>query len=115
MKYSVGVATGRVQTILFLVASLVVGGCIALAGPIGFVGLMVPHALRIVIGPDHRLLVPASILAGAAFLVVCDTGARLVLPNNQLPVGVLTAILGGPFFVMLLLAQKRRGELWGPR
>jgi iron complex transport system permease protein len=113
---SVGVSTGRIQTVVFGVASMLVGACIALAGPIGFVGLMVPHAVRAVIGPDHRLLIPASILIGGAFLLVCDTIARLALqPQTQIPVGVVTALLGGPFFVMLLLRQKRRGELWGPR
>lgn len=113
---SVGVATGRIQTIVFATASLLVGACIALAGPIGFVGLMVPHAVRAVIGPDHRILIPASILIGGAFLCACDALARLVLqPNNQIPVGIVTALLGGPFFVLLLLRQKRRGELWGPR
>jgi iron complex transport system permease protein len=113
---SVGVATGRLQTVVFGVASLLVGSCIALAGPIGFVGLMVPHAVRAVIGPDHRVLIPASILIGGAFLVVCDAIARLALqPQTQLPVGVVTALIGGPFFVVLLVGQKRRGELWGPR
>jgi iron complex transport system permease protein len=112
---SVGVSTGRIQTVVFGVASMLVGACIALAGPIGFVGLMVPHAVRAVIGPDHRMLIPASILIGGAFLVVCDTIARLALqPQTQIPVGVVTALIGGPFFVMLLLRQKRRGELWGP-
>jgi len=113
---SVGVATGRLQTVVFGVASMLVGACIALAGPIGFVGLMVPHAVRAVIGPDHRILIPASILIGGAFLVACDAIARLALqPQTQLPVGVITALIGGPFFVLLLLRQKQRGELWGPR
>jgi iron complex transport system permease protein len=113
---SVGVDTGRIQTVVFGVASLLVGACIALAGPVGFVGLMVPHAVRAVIGPDHRILIPASILIGGAFLCACDAVARLVLqPDTQIPVGIVTALIGGPFFVMLLLRQKRRGELWGPR
>jgi iron complex transport system permease protein len=113
---SVGVETGRVQTLVFAVASLLVGTCIALAGPIGFVGLMVPHAVRAVIGPDHRVLVPASMLIGGAFLTLCDAIARLVLqPQTQIPVGVVTALLGGPFFVLLLLQQKKRGDLWRPR
>jgi iron complex transport system permease protein len=113
---SVGVDTGRVQTIVFGVASLLVGACIALTGPIGFVGLMVPHAVRAAIGPDHRLLVPASVLIGGAFLVLCDAFARLILqPQAQLPVGIVTALLGGPFFVMLLVRQKRQGDLWSAR
>jgi iron complex transport system permease protein len=108
---SLGVATGRVETTVFVVASLLVGGCIALAGPIGFVGLMVPHALRAVLGPDHRLLLPASILGGGAFLALCDTVARVAAPD-QLAVGIVTALLGGPFFVGILLAGRRRAELW---
>jgi iron complex transport system permease protein len=113
---SVGVDTGRVQTVVFAVASLLVGASIALAGPIGFVGLMVPHAVRAVIGPDHRLLLPASILIGGTFLCLCDGIARLALqPQGQIPTGIITALIGGPFFVMLLLQQKKRGELWRAR
>jgi len=113
---SVGVDTGRVQTVVFAVASLLVGACIALAGPIGFVGLMVPHAVRAVIGPDHRVLIPASILIGGAFLCACDAIARLILqPHTQIPVGVVTALIGGPFFLFLLLRAKRHGALWGPQ
>ncbi|MEZ4365076.1 MAG: iron ABC transporter permease [Kofleriaceae bacterium] len=105
---SVGVSVGRVQRVVFAVASLLVGAAIALGGPIGFVGLMVPHALRALLGPDHRVLLPASMLVGGALLVVCDTLARLVIAPAQLPVGVVTALIGGPFFVGILLAGKRR-------
>jgi iron complex transport system permease protein len=112
---SVGVSTGVVQTVLFGVASLLVGGAIALAGPIGFVGLMVPHALRSIIGPDHRVLLPATILIGGAFLVLCDTIARVMLPSQQVPVGIVTALIGGPFFIGLLLAEKRRATMWSAR
>lgn len=108
---SVGVSVGRVQAEVFVVASLLVGCAIALGGPIGFVGLMVPHALRALLGPDHRVLLPASMLVGGALLVVCDTVARLAIAPAQLPVGVVTALLGGPFFVGILLAGKRRA--WG--
>ena len=80
-----------------------------MAGLVGFVGLVVPHALRLVLGPDHRLLVPASALAGAAFLVVCDTLARSVLGGRELPVGALTALAGGPFFLVLLRRTQARG------
>lgn len=110
---SVGVDAHRVTAVAFAVASLVVGAGIALAGPIGFIGLMVPHALRAVVGPDHRVLVPCSILAGAGALVLCDTAARLALYPAQLPVGVVTALLGGPFFLYLLLREKDSGRLWG--
>jgi len=110
---SVGVDARRSIRTAFTCSSLVVGAGIAIAGPIGFIGLMVPHALRAIIGPDHRALLPASALVGAAALVVCDTVARIVIAPAQLPVGVVTALLGGPFFLYLLVSEKSRGRLWG--
>ncbi|HWU89157.1 MAG TPA: iron ABC transporter permease [Kofleriaceae bacterium] len=110
---SVGVAVARTQTVIFVVASLLVGSAIAVAGPIGFIGLVVPHALRAVIGPDHRLLLPASVLGGAAVLAVCDTLARTALAPAQLPTGAVTAVLGVPFFVVILLRHKHRAAMWG--
>jgi ABC-type Fe3+-siderophore transport system permease subunit len=109
---SVGVAVARTQTIVFATASLLVGVSISVAGPIGFIGLVVPHALRGILGPDHRLLLPASMLMGAAVLVVCDTMARALIPLNRLPTGAVTAVLGVPFFLAILLNQKRRASLW---
>ena len=109
---SVGVSVGRAQTIAFVAASLLVGASIAVAGPIGFVGLMVPHAMRALIGPDHRVLLPASVLAGGAMLVVCDTVARLALTGG-LPVGIVTAMLGAPFLIVLIVRAKRGATLWG--
>lgn len=106
---SVGVNVGRTEVVLFCVASLLVGSAIAVVGPIGFVGLVVPHALRAIIGPDHRALIPASMLCGAMVLVFCDTVARTVIPLNHLPTGAVTAVLGVPFFFAILLAHKRRG------
>jgi len=110
---SVGVAVGRTQVVVFVVASLLVGAAIALAGPIGFIGLIVPHALRAVLGPDHRVLIPASVFGGAVLLTLCDTLARTLIVPAQLPTGALTAVLGGPFFVMILVGQKQRASLWG--
>jgi iron complex transport system permease protein len=110
---SVGVSVGRTQVVVFAVASLLVGAAIALAGPIGFIGLIVPHALRAVLGPDHRVLLPASIFGGAVLLTLCDTLARTLTVPAQLPTGAVTAVLGGPFFVMILVGQKRRASLWG--
>jgi ABC-type Fe3+-siderophore transport system permease subunit len=110
---SLGVAVGRTQLVVFATASLLVGAAIALAGPIGFIGLIVPHALRALLGPDHRLLVPASVLGGGVLLVLCDTVARTIVAPAQLPTGGLTAVLGGPFFLLILINQKRRAALWG--
>ncbi len=106
---SVGVDAGRTQTLAFGAASLLVGASIGVAGPVGFVGLIVPHALRAVVGPDHRALLPASMLIGAALVAVCDTLARML---GQWPVGIITALLGGPFFMLLLVRGKRSADLW---
>lgn len=103
-----GVAVARVKLVLFLVTSLAVAGVVSVTGPIGFVGMMVPHIVRLLVGPDHRVLGPATLLAGGSFLVVCDRLARVVVSPADLPVGVVTAMLGGPFFLWLLL---RRGEV----
>jgi iron complex transport system permease protein len=110
---SLGVSVARTQMLVFVIASVLVGAAIALAGPIGFVGLIVPHALRALIGPDHRALVPASMFGGAVLLVLCDLLARTVIAPAHLPTGAVTAVLGGPFFMFILVAQKRRAALWG--
>jgi iron complex transport system permease protein len=110
---SLGVAVGRTQTVIFGVASLLVGAAITVVGPIGFVGLIVPHALRAVIGPDHRLLLPASMFGGAAVLALFDTIARTVVPLHHLPTGAVTAVLGVPMFVVILVGEKQRAALWG--
>ncbi len=98
-----GVNVVRVRRILFFAASLMVGGVVAVAGPIGFVGMMSPHICRIFVGPDHRYLTPATILFGGIFLTLSDTLARTVIAPAEIPVGVITALLGGPFFIWLLL------------
>jgi iron complex transport system permease protein len=97
-----GVDVGRQQRALLLASSLMVGAAVAVAGLVGFVGLIIPHLLRLLLGADHRLLVPASALGGAIFLVLCDTAARTLLGGRELPVGAITALLGGPLFLWLL-------------
>jgi iron complex transport system permease protein len=89
--------------------SLLVGLVVSVSGLIGFVGLIVPHLARMALGSDHRLLVPASALGGAAFLVAADTLARVAISPSELPVGVVTAFLGAPFFLYLL---ETRGSRW---
>jgi iron complex transport system permease protein len=108
--HSMGVDVPRTRKLLLVTASLLTAAAVAMAGPIGFVGIIVPHVLRLILGPDHRMLVPASALGGAFFLCVCDTLTRLAfLPlGSEPPVSVLTALLGGPFFLVLL--WQRRGE-----
>jgi iron complex transport system permease protein len=101
-----GVAVGTVRLELFLVAGVLTAAVVASTGPIGFVGLVVPHACRLLTGPDHRVLVPASFLTGAGYLALCDAAARIVLDPVQLPVGIVTAFVGGPTFVWLLVRAR---------
>ena len=105
-----GVNVHRLKTSSYFIGSVLTGAVTAFSGPIGFVGLVVPHTLRMIAGPDHRILVPGSFFLGAAFLVLCDTAARTLLSPTEIPVGVITALLGGPFFIALL--KRRPGELW---
>ena len=102
-----GVDVVRTRNLLFFSASLMVGGVVAVCGPIGFVGLMVPHICRLLVGPGHRYLAPASILAGGSFLTLCDTFARTIIAPAEIPVGVITALLGGPFFLALLIRDQK--------
>jgi iron complex transport system permease protein len=104
-----GVEVEFVKWISFIGISLIIGVMVAFSGIIGFVGLIVPHLMRMTLGPDHRLLIPASALGGAIFLVAADTVARTIISPSELPVGVITAFLGAPFFIYLL---KKRGSQW---
>ncbi len=106
---NLGVAVGRVRNILLLAASIMTGGAIAVAGVIGFVGLVAPHMVRAVIGPDNRRLIPLAGLLGAVFLVYADLFVRLYIPVD-LKVGVLTSLLGGPFFIWQIIRYRNRFE-----
>ncbi|MBU0741490.1 iron ABC transporter permease [bacterium] len=101
-----GVDVSRYRKVLFLAMSVMIGGVVAICGPIGFVGMMAPHICRLVIGPDHRWLGPMSLLFGGVFLVVCDALSRVLAAPAELPVGVITALLGGPFFLWLLTGRR---------
>ncbi len=101
-----GVNVDRTKKLLFFSASLMTGAAVAFCGPIAFVGLMVPHICRQMIGSDHRKLFPAVILLGGAFLVICDGLARTLLAPVEMPAGLITALLGGPFFLWLLLRRS---------
>jgi iron complex transport system permease protein len=101
-----GLDTTRAQRVAFFSASLATGAAVSIGGPIGFVGIIVPHLVRLLAGADHRLVLPASTFFGGAFLVVCDAFARTVLAPLELPVGIITALIGGPFFLWLLLRQR---------
>ena len=102
------VARARRQTAqraAFFSASLATGAAVSIGGPIGFIGIIIPHLVRLLVGPDHRLVLPASALFGAAFLVGCDVVARTILAPVELPVGIITALIGGPFFLWLLIKK----------
>lgn len=105
-----GIAVDAVKRRLILMTALAIGIAVAVAGTISFVGLIVPHMVRLVIGPDHRYLVPASAMLGAILLVSADAVARVVVSPSELPAGILTALLGAPFFFSLLV-QKRKYEM----
>ena len=102
-----GIDVQRVKKKLILLTTLGIGTAVAVAGMIGFVGLIVPHIVRLLIGPDHRWLLPVSALAGGILLLIADTLARVIIAPVELPTGILTAILGAPFFIMLLIQQRR--------
>lgn len=102
-----GTDVSRVKTILLVASALLAAAAVSVSGIIGFVGLIIPHIMRLILGPDHRLLIPASLLAGAMFLTLADTFARVVMQPTEMPVGIVTAVIGAPFFVYLLVRKKR--------
>lgn len=101
-----GVALARTKALLLALVGWMVASVVAVCGPIGFVGLIVPHICRLLVGPDHRRLFPVTLAFGGAFLVICDTAARTVLAPTEIPVGILTSLLGGPFFLWLLVRRS---------
>lgn len=103
---ALGVGVGRSRVLLLGGTALLTGALVAVSGSIGFVGLVLPHAVRLVVGPGHRALLPLSALAGAIFLIWADTGARTLFDPRELPVGILTALIGGPVFAWLLLRRR---------
>ena len=101
-----GVDISRAQRWAFLSASLATGAAVSLGGPVGFIGIVVPHLVRLMVGSDHRIVLPAATLFGAAFLVLCDLMARTLMAPVEIPVGIITALIGGPFFLWLLVRQS---------
>mgnify|MGYP000849818930 CR=1 FL=1 len=105
-----GVNTELVKRIILILGSLVTATCVSIGGIIGFVGLIIPHISRLVVGPDNRILLPFSGLVGATFLIFADTLARFLLRPTEIPIGIITASFGGPFFLYLLIRNKRNKE-----
>ena len=101
-----GVSLATTKKLIFVAASLMVGAVVATCGPIGFVGLVVPHIGRMIVGPKHSRLAPFSLIAGGTFLVACDTVGRVVVAPVEIPVGIVTALIGGPFFLMMLVQRN---------
>ncbi|MCC7243953.1 MAG: iron ABC transporter permease [Acidobacteria bacterium] len=101
-----GVDVARAERWAFFSASLATGAAVSLGGPVGFIGIVVPHLVRLLVGSDHRIVLPAATLFGAAFLVLCDLAARTVMAPIEVPVGIITALIGGPFFLWLLVRQS---------
>jgi iron complex transport system permease protein len=113
-----GMRVERVKGQMLIISSLLAGISVAFAGIIGFVGLIIPHMIRLVVGPDHRALVPASAITGAIFMIWMDTAARTMMgfiygTASEIPVGILTAMCGGPFFLYLLRTSRRKGRWTG--
>jgi iron complex transport system permease protein len=106
-----GVAVKAVKRLLFFATSLMIGVVVSACGPIGFIGMMAPHICRLLIGMEHRFLAPTSFLFGGAFLVLCDTLSRTMIAPAEIPVGVLTSLLGGPFFLWLLISGSSEKSL----
>jgi iron complex transport system permease protein len=106
--HAAGLNAERLKNRIVLASSLGVGLCVALTGIIGFIGLLVPHCLRLYFGPGHRLLIPASMLCGAILLLLADTLARSLVSPAEIPVGLVTSVIGGPYFLWLLLGRKVR-------
>lgn len=107
---SLGIEIAKVKKYLIIVSSLLVAASVSISGVIGFVGLIIPHCMRLILGADHRRLIPVCALGGASFMVLCDTLARSVAAPTEIPVGVITAVFGAPYFIVLLYRETRKGK-----
>jgi iron complex transport system permease protein len=106
-----GINANATIRILFIITSLLTGACIAVAGVIGFVGLVIPHMVRLFVGSDYRTVLISSFLSGSLFLILCDIIARIIIAPNELPIGVITGIAGGVVFIVLLSRSQKRSKL----
>ena len=103
-----GVQTNKIKQILLILASIMAAAAVSVSGIIGFIGLITPHIMRIIVGPDHKVLYPASVISGGIVLLLSDTLARTLLSPREIPVGIITSIIGVPFFIYLLIKTKRQ-------
>lgn len=105
---SLGIEVETIKKILLISSSMIVAACVSVSGIIGFVGLIIPHIVRMLLGPDHRSLLPFSVVAGAAFMIISDTLARTLASPAEIPVGAITALFGAPYFIYLLIKNKKK-------
>lgn len=105
---SLGVDVDKVKKILLVISSIIVAACVSVSGIIGFVGLIIPHMIRLLVGPDHRTLLPFSTIGGAIFMIIADTLARTLVPPAEIPVGAITSVFGAPYFIYLLIKNKKK-------
>ena len=105
---SMGVDVEKTKLYILVLGTFMTAMVVSVSGIIGFVGLIIPHMVRIVLGPDHRILLPASALSGAVFIIFTDTIARTIISPIEIPVGIITSLFGGPFFIYLLRSSKKR-------
>ena len=94
-----GIEVETIKKALFVITSLITAAVVSISGVIGFVGLIIPHMMRLVVGPNHRILIPATCIGAAAFIIICDTISRTVFSPAEIPIGVITAIIGAPIFI----------------
>lgn len=104
---NLGIEVEKVKKILLIITSIVVAASVSVSGIIGFVGLLIPHTIRLLVGPDHRILIPFSAVGGAIFMIISDTLARTLIPPIEIPVGAITSVFGAPYFIYLLIKNKK--------
>ena len=107
---SLGIDTVKLKNLLIIFCAILVAASVSVSGTIGFVGLIIPHCMRLLVGSDHRLLLPFSYFGGAAFMIICDTIARTIAAPTEIPVGVITAVFGAPYFIYLLYRNSKNGK-----
>lgn len=106
--HHLGVSVEKLKKILLISSSMLTAASVSVSGTIGFVGLVVPHIIRLIVGPDHRILLPSSAIFGAIFLLIADIISRIIIPPTEIPVGIITSLFGGPFFIYLLKSKKEQ-------
>ena len=108
---SLGIDTVKLKNLLIIFCAILVAASVSVSGTIGFVGLIIPHCMRLLVGSDHRLLLPFSYFGGATFMIICDTIARTIAAPTEIPVGVITAVFGAPYFIYLLYRNSKNGRV----